>query len=610
MLQFASVLRDRFLRALVLFGIALVLITEALSAGNRIRPAPLAVCWIVFVTISLVYAARRRPSVRFAIPGFDPVVTICLGAIATILLLTAITAAYSPPNSADAMAYHMPRVIYWAEQGSVRFFPTAYFNQIMLQPAAEFLMLHSYVLSGGDRFVNFIPWLASLASIAGVSSVAASLGASPRGQALAALFCATLPSGILASSGAKNDYWLAMWLVAALYFALLFTATHRLIDAAFLGGAFGLALLTKATAYLFAPWLLAAIFIAQWRKSRRKLTAGLLLAAAIGLALNVPPYLRNYDLSRSILGFDSAQGDGVYRWRNESLEWKPAVSNILRNGADQIGARSERWNHRLYELVADAHKRLGLDLNDQRTTWRGEAFQPPRNANHEANANNRWHLALLAIVFAWQAIRRVATLRLLYALALVCAFVSFCFYLKWQPFQARLLLPLFILGAPLAGAVRTPPLLQLAICLFLISNARLPLIENWVRPLEGPRSVLRAPRDAQYFADMNQWNNQATYRKTVELLANLDCRTIGIDITNLQLEYPLQALVRERIPGSQFVHTGVENASARYSPSVSARPCAVVCLDCASDAERLRKYDSFTSSVTVERFVVFFSAGD
>jgi len=602
--------RDLFLRAALLIGVAVLAITELLSAFGAVHRIPLLVCWIVLAGGAAVLFARSNLRLPKMTVALDSVVALCTAGTAVILGLTAVAAGYTPPNSWDALAYHMPRVVYWAEQGSVRFFPTPYLNQIMLQPLAEYFMLHSYVLTGGDHFVNFVQWFGSVGSIIGVSSIAGLMGAGARGQAIAALFCATLPSGVLASSGAKNDYFLAMWLVATVYFAARFVQSQNWGDGLALGAALGLALLTKGTAYLFAPWLLAAVILPRVRSLGHRTFQLAAVAFICALLLNAPHYARNLELSGSILGFDSPHGDGVFRWRNETFGWKQTASNILRNTSEQLGGRSEKRNREIYDWTVRAHQTLGIDVNDPGTTWHWTTFEPPRNTNHEADANSKWHILILWIasgVVAWRAWRTRNIESVLYALALLCGFVAFCAYLKWQPYETRLFLPLLVAGSPLAGVAldRGHLLIQVLLCIFLLSTARRPSLENWLRPLEGPRSVLHVPRNDQYFSDMMQLNNSPAYKATVQLLSMDECGVIGIDNTNLALEYPLMALLREQNPQSLFVHTGVRNASTRFRAPAAGSPCAVACLDCASDDKRQSLYSAYPLKTVIGKFVVF-----
>ena len=412
---------------------------------------------------------------------------------------------------------------------------------------------------------------------------------------------------------AQNDYVLAMWMVIAICFAFQFARTSGVIDGLFLGAASGLALLTKGTAYLFLPWLICAVLIARWRPAWRTARGAAMAAVACALAINTPHFFRNYGLSGSILGFDSAQANGVFRWRNESLGWRPTISNVVRNLSDQLGARSERWNHGVYETALSIHKTLGIDPNDPATTWRWAKFEPPVNANHEANAPNRWHSALLVLIAALLALRAIKGRnreRALYAAALLCGFIAFCGYLKWQPYMARLLLPLIVAAAPLAGMVGNSSrataalVFQIPLCLLLLDNARLPLLQNWTRPLQGPASILRARRNDQYFADMGAWNNRDSYLQSVDLIARTQCDTVGIDINNNHIEYPLIALLREQRPTIHFLHTGVTNPSRSYRPPVASPPCAIACLDCSGDTQRLRLYEEFPKSAVFGRFVV------
>jgi hypothetical protein len=578
-------MRDFFLRGCVALGVATAFITELLSPLHMLRRASLIVVWIAILALATWRFARRRKLPRIA---FRPLEAALAITCAIIVAVVAVTAWLSPPNSADAMAYHMPRVVYWAQASSVAFFPTPYFNQVSLQPLAEYFALHTYVLTGGDRFVNLITCAAFLAAIVGVSALAGALGTGTRGQAFAAFFCATLPNGILQASGAKNEWMAALWLICAAYFA-----TRE--DAPFTGLSLGLALATKATAYLFAPPLILAILLI--RRPPVRLRSLLWIAAGI-LAVNTPQYVRNLRLSGSPLGYDSAQGDGVFRWRNEHPGVKSTVSNAIRHASDQLGDRSQRWNQAVFHAALALHRTLGIDPDDRDTTWPGAQFGPPLNSNHEADANNRWHLLLVAVAALFAAATRQRTW-MVYVGGLVTAYLLFCFYLKWQLFMGRLELPLFALAAPLAGAfleTARPAILPILVCLFLLLGTRLPLFQNWTRPLTGAHSLFVTARDDDYFRDMVQWDNRSSYFSAVDLTARSGCDTVGIDISRNQLEYPFQALLRERNPAVRFWHTGVGNA---------ARPCAVFCPDCAGVPGKAALYSDIGPPIEIGHFLLF-----
>jgi hypothetical protein len=300
------------------------------------------------------------------------------------------------------------------------------------------------------------------------------------------------------------------------------------------------------------------------------------------LLINGPFFWRNIDLSGSPLGFDSAHADGKYRWKNEYFGWQPTVSNLIRNLSEQMGVRSENWNQGVYRGAIEAHRLLGLNPNDAATTWPLTEFTAPRSANHETDTNNRWHLALILAASAYLAWRR-ERIPMLMAAALAIGIVTFCFYLKWQPFMLRMWLPLFAVSSGLAAAAicRCHWAIQAAICVLLLDGCRLPLWKSWIRPLTGPASVFALSREDLYYNDMKTWNVREQFNTVMNGLRSSECRNIGMDINRFQLEYPVQALILMEHPETRFVHVGTTNPSRKYEYRMeSIKPCLVVCLAC------------------------------
>ena len=320
-----SSIRERILIALAWFTLFLVFITEVLSAFDALTRWHLAVAWLLVGT--LVWVIGRwlngpRPAVvlpevtakpaRWTVGGLRvPAKTfvVCGVLIAALLGVTAIG---SPPNGWDVSQYHMPRVVEWQGQHSIRFFPTNYYVQLFAPPLTEWAMLHTYILAGNDRFVNLVNWLAFLACALAVTSIAQEFGLGRFNQFLTALFCMTLPQGVLGASGAKNDWMVSLWLTVAVLMCLRYERKAGWLYALTFGIAVGATVLSKGSGYVFGPPIIGSLLLfrpARWK--RRKAIEHMVAASIIVLVMNTPQWARNYQLANSDFRNASARRRGT-----------------------------------------------------------------------------------------------------------------------------------------------------------------------------------------------------------------------------------------------------------------------------------------------------------
>jgi hypothetical protein len=590
-------LRETLLAASIVCGLAAVGGAELLGAIGLLTRGGVLLLWTLAVAAAGVFVARR-PAGQTAPRGEaqrSSAEWSLLGGIAFLLLLVGVTALAAAPNTWDALTYHLPRVRHWIQDRSLGSFPTSNLRQLTLAPGAEILLAHLRLLSGTDRLFNLVQWGAWAGAIAAASSIAARLSASSAAPIAAAAFAASLPMAILQGSSCQNDLVVAFWLLAFALFAARSLGPDGGGGSLWLAaGSLALAVATKATALIFAfPFLvwLAARLVA--RRGLRALGA-LAVGAGIVVAVNAGAWTRNVVL------FDTPLGVG-YGTLNDAVTPGIVISNAARNAALQLAGPGEGWNRSVEGSVAALHRALGLRIDDPRSTWSGARFRVPAGLSaegrpgqdeavfamfHDGQAGNPLHLLLLAVaaavVLGRRGVRRSPAAG--YFAALAAAALLFCAVLRWQPWNARLQLPLFLLGAPLAGAAlsegkaagwarRGSVLLLLAAFPWALVNA--------TRPLLGPSSVLSTPRLGQYFAEIPE--SEPAFLAAARSAVSDGCGRIGLELRADDPEELLWMGLDRAAPGPRRVQSvGVRNRSAALSekpPFAGFEPCAVISLE-------------------------------
>ncbi len=625
-------IRVALLASAVFCTAALVIATELLSTANLVTRSGVAIAWLFICILALSWLLLKTSPLRSSIePRIEPAPwefgsKVLIAGVAGIVFFVGVTAVLAAPNVWDAMEYHLPRIVMWMSNHNVRFFPTQDYCQLVYGATAEYSMMHAYLLWGSDRFVDLIEVISMAGSIVGVSQIAKMLGASRRGQLLAAVVCATIPEGILEASGPMNTYVVSFWIVCAVVFLLLWNEDPNWLHLTCFGLAVGLALFTKGTAYIYLPAILLGVWWIGRETSRLKILKLLPVVIVCILALNLPQYVRNYKLSGTPLGLPLPV---VYPRTDLAIRHitvRRTVSNVLRNASLHMATPLESVNRRIGSAIRFGIRAIGDNPDDPEAIWLGTPFEMNHFSLHEIHAGDPLQfllfIACVALLFVLHGKNEQKRKLLFYVAGILSAFLMISALLRWQIWSSRYHLPLFVLGAAFCGVVleraipRKAGILIAAILLlyaipFVFLNRTRALLP-WSRVTD-----VYHPRQDLYFTDFHEEIAKANIA-AAGVIERLKCNNIGLDsyVSDPQFGhspmslyvYPILALIHGGIERNVW-YTGVNNISTRYEAGQShSKPCAVICLECAKVPEKWREYKSVGGRASVFDYIVVFSS--
>ena len=575
--------RESLLLGLGATGTFIALSTEFLSLFAALAQGPIAFAWLAAICVvgwvaSIIPRQPRPAGTGDAVRFEAALLWITVG---TIVATIAVIALHAAPSNYDAMLYHMPRVVRWALNGTVAFYPTSEQNQLYQPPLAEYSILHLYILTGGDRLANLVQTVGFAGCAIGASLVARELGGRAVAQAFAAFAAAVIPQGVLQASGAKNDCSLGMWLIAMTFATMRFAQSQSRPWLLASGMFAGLAVLTKGTGYVYGPGLFLAASGTLLLRSKRD---WLRLAAAAAIAvtlLNAGQFIRNTAVFGTPIGTGYADSGRAFPFRNSGIGPRVLWGNIWRNLAMHSGiGASPEWTSGVQRTVNAIIALAGEDPQNPNAIWPRQRFETPGYTWAENQAGNPWHALLGFGAIAWALVwrKRAGPAVVWYAAGTLAAFLLFCLLLRWQPWHSRLHFSFFVSLAPLiavaAERISIRPLIPaLAVALAYWTTPM--LLRNPTRPLLG--GVLQANWEDTRFAEGP--SAKAGYEAIARRLLASSCRDVAVDASQLIYYYPMYALLDPLRNGFRIheIGGGPESAGLPYAHN---KPCAIICLFC------------------------------
>ena len=579
---------DSFLLSTIKAGLSISLtifcITSFLNFLHKIDPFSNLLSWLIVNLIPFIFLLKNNANIKPLVGNtldryilklrkltFLKKMVILMIALFTSLLFT--QGLLYPPTNWDSMTYHLPRIMQWIQHGSLAYYPTHIVRQLYQPPFAEYAILQTVLLNKSDLFAFAIQFMYYLLVTFTVIEITSYFSKKSNVRWVAGLLCLFLPEAVLQATSTQNDVVVSFFIASSILFLLLILKTPSILNFIFLGVSIGLALLTKALAYVYLPvfvgLFLVLFIIKNYKTWKKSYFIGGILTLVIVFSVNINHLQKNYALCHNIMGTDPKE-DKEYKLEDRSI--RGISSNIIKN----IGLHLDPFfvGNLGNILVEKIHIILHYDVNKKGMNYVDTKFTTyPGWRNHEDTQPNFLHLllgftAIISIVFVFLRKNTEYYTVSYYYICILVSFLLFNYLLKWQPWNTRIHLPLFFLMIPAIALLITQFKIKSKI-IFIATIILIPYgfylaIFNYSRPLitkERLTSSIKYSdnRYKKYFANkLSDYDEYQNIRQKI----NPTAKNIGLQIHSDAWEYPLYYPVIEN--KNKFENILIKNYSAKY----------------------------------------------
>ena len=115
-------IRELFVWKVIIISILVALSTEILSIFDAINYTNIKIFWVLLLIIFLagiLYLHKKKIIYLKTFEKNGHLLSFIFFFILLILFLTFLNSLLYPPNTSDAMAYHMPKVMHWIQNNNI-----------------------------------------------------------------------------------------------------------------------------------------------------------------------------------------------------------------------------------------------------------------------------------------------------------------------------------------------------------------------------------------------------------------------------------------------------------------------------------------------------------